>query len=288
MDGNILVATDFTRYAHDAVERIGRLPLEPGARITLLHVVPSGLDEAVSARLEASSRTMIAGAAATLEAELIRAGRHGIAHESIVARGRPAEVIAERAHQLHARLVVIGRGERHGIGERLLGSTAERVVRSCDANVLLITRARSAPYRRPLLAIDFSDVSRRALVATLRLCGHAAEIAVLHAFDAPYLVMLREGGMPEKEVADYVSASERKARAQLDGWLHEARVVAPHIEPLLMAGDARDAILATAHARNNDLIVIGSQRHSRIGGLLTGSVSEWIARVAPRDVLVVR
>jgi nucleotide-binding universal stress UspA family protein len=288
MDGNLLVATDFTHYSHDAVERVARLPLQPGTRVTLLHVVPMGLDASVTARLERAARAMMAGATATLEAELARTGRSRIAHQAMVAVGRPAEMIAQSALELRAGLVVIGRGKRHGFGERLLGSTAEQVVRSCPADVLLITRTRSAPYRRPFVAVDLSEVSRNVLTAAVRLCEPAHELIAMHAFDVPYAVMLTEGGMPANEVADFVSDGERKARAALDSWTRAASELVPKVQSLLIAGDPRESIPATAVANGADLIAIGSHRHSRIAGLLTGSVSEWIARIAPRDLLVVR
>lgn len=46
-------------------------------------------------------------------------------------------------------------------------------------------------------------------------------------------------------------------------------------------------IIATAKQRNADLIVVGSQGHSIIGGLLLGSVAYRLLHIAPCPVLVV-
>ncbi|MBV8946578.1 MAG: universal stress protein [Solirubrobacterales bacterium] len=46
-------------------------------------------------------------------------------------------------------------------------------------------------------------------------------------------------------------------------------------------------IVATARQRNADLIVVGSQGHTMIGGLLLGSVAYRLLHLAPCPVLVV-
>jgi nucleotide-binding universal stress UspA family protein len=53
-------------------------------------------------------------------------------------------------------------------------------------------------------------------------------------------------------------------------------------------GDPATEILATAHAKGVDLIVMGSRGRGRLSGLLLGSVSQQVSSHAPCSVLIVR
>lgn len=111
---------------------------------------------------------------------------------------------------------------------------------------------------------------------------------MLLCYDAPYLALLEEGGMSGKERGAYLAELGAGARARLAAWLRSVARPGVQYQPLVMPGDPRQHILDEAERRGADLIVVGSKRHTRIGGLLLGSVSERIARSAERDLLVVR
>jgi nucleotide-binding universal stress UspA family protein len=79
--------------------------------------------------------------------------------------------ITRSAHHGRAELVVLGRHEEkeRSWRDRLLGTTAERVIRNGDVSVLVVAEPAKAPYRRPLVAVDMSQSSRLALQLALRL-----------------------------------------------------------------------------------------------------------------------
>lgn len=287
--GNVLVATDFTRHGHEAVARAMWLPVSQGSGITLLHVVPPGAPDALATRVIDSARELMARADALAAAEAARAGLSQIDRFVVVEAGRPDERIVERARQGRAELVVVGRGERHGVRERLLGSTAERVVRASEPSVLVVTGTPTGPYRRPLLAVDLSEVSPRVVEWAVRLSDASVRaLPVVHSYGAPYLPMLREGGMAPPDLDRSMAELEHHAAARFDAWLESMRHVSVPLERAFTLGDPRQLILDEAERRRADLIVIGSRRHSRIGGLLVGSVAESIARHAACDLLLVR
>jgi nucleotide-binding universal stress UspA family protein len=287
--GNIVVATDFTQHAADALARAARLPIGRGCHVTILHVVPSSYDDRIGAHLDTAARTLMSRAEAAFTAEALRANRPDIACFAVAADGRPADEVVERARHERASLVVIGRGARHGLGERVLGSTAERIVRGCETDVLIVGRAPDGPYRQPLVAVDLSDASERAIAGALGVADAAVrEVAVVHAFDAPYLPTLAAGGVPQEELDRYLAGSEQAARKRLERWIEQIPKLPVRLAPLLRFGDARRVILEEAERRGVDLVAIGSRRHSRIGGILVGGVAEHVARHATHDVLVVR
>jgi len=287
--GNVIVGTDFTRHAHAACARAAWLPLGPGCEITLVHVVPTGLSPAIEARLRAAAGALLQGALATIEQEARRAQRPAPPVYTVLETGHPAEHLAELARHHRAELIVVGHGERRSVGERLLGSNAERIVRVAGCSVLVVTEQPTAPYRKPLVGVDLSDGSKRAVeLASRLLAPGTSALDVLHVYDAPYVALLQSGGMSADEVEQYLTGVEQSARTLLDAWVPALRELG--IEPTahLRRGRPREVLLQDAVARGADLLAVGHVSRSTLGTLLLGSVAEGVVRRAPCDVLVAR
>ena len=158
---HILVPTDFSEPARQAL----RYALEEAAlhhaKVTLLHVQPPhtgtevyviagaprtdvGFDPALEGRLGASpppQPTVILQdrdeETLTRLRDLMLDGFHG-AWEVEVATGPPAETIVRVAHVRGADLIVMGTHGRTGLPHVLLGSVAEKVVRLAPCPVLTV------------------------------------------------------------------------------------------------------------------------------------------------------
>ena len=148
---HILVATDFGEPAQHALESAIGLARATNAKITLLHVFY--IARPAYDVLVALPIAELAGQARTaLETALARAKERYPQCESLFQTGEPAEQIVESAKQLGADLVVLGTHGRHGLPRMLLGSVAEKVVRTSPVPILVIP-------------IEGSDVRRRAAKA---------------------------------------------------------------------------------------------------------------------------
>jgi len=138
---NILCAIDFSETSDKALEHAHSLAQKHGASLVLVHAwqlpayaLPEGAITAnpqyimeIQRQLEKS----LAAAVAKLEGS-------GVAVSGKLGEG-PAHLEVNRlAAELHADLVVIGTHGRTGLSHVLLGSTAERVVRSCPVPVLTV------------------------------------------------------------------------------------------------------------------------------------------------------
>jgi len=138
---NILCAIDFSETSDKALEHAHSLAQKHGASLVLVHAwqlpayaLPEGAIIAnpqyimeIQQQLEKS----LAAAVAKLEGS-------GVAVSGKLGEG-PAHLEVNRlAAELHADLVVIGTHGRTGLSHVLLGSTAERVVRSCPVPVLTV------------------------------------------------------------------------------------------------------------------------------------------------------
>jgi nucleotide-binding universal stress UspA family protein len=67
-----------------------------------------------------------------------RLGKDGASATSIVRVGTPVEEITKVAHEQHADLIVMGTHGRTGLQHMLVGSVAERVVRTSTTPVLTV------------------------------------------------------------------------------------------------------------------------------------------------------
>jgi len=185
--------------------------------------------------------------------------------ETHVVEGRPATVLAEAIDDYDADLVAMGTHGRSGVDRYLLGSLAERTLRTAHVPVLAV-RANGSPDTEPaiesvLLATDGSEGAERAAdhaVAVARATG-----ARLHALTV---------GDDDGPAA---SAADRAREAGVDATA-AARAGRPH-----------ETIEEYAAAHDADLVVVGTHGRTGVERVLLGSVAERVLRTATRPVLVV-
>lgn len=132
---NILVATDFGP-ASDAALTYGRaLAKQFGARLHLLHAAENDFLRATVT----DPHVLRAAVARRLEERLTaedRGERSG--HAVLETSDRPAETITEYAKHARIDLIVMGTHGRTGVSHLLVGSVAERVVRTAPCPVLTV------------------------------------------------------------------------------------------------------------------------------------------------------
>ena len=136
----ILVPTDGSDATREAVQQAVDLAAEHGATIHALYVVNSasfaGLPmdsswENVSAMLSEEGSTALDGVTAIAEGQGVDVVRE-------LSDGNPAREIVRYAEDEDCDLVVMGTHGRGGIDRLLLGSVAEKVVRSSAVPVLTV------------------------------------------------------------------------------------------------------------------------------------------------------
>lgn len=136
---NILVPTDFSEPAEQAVEMAISLALKFDAKLTLLHVysVPTsyyGYGEGLHWPVEDLARE----AQKALDEALAKLKEHYPRAERALHSGNPTERILAVAKDRGIDLIVMGTHGRRGVRHVLLGSVAEKVVRRSPAPVLTV------------------------------------------------------------------------------------------------------------------------------------------------------
>jgi nucleotide-binding universal stress UspA family protein len=147
VSGKILVATDFTEASMPCVRFGAMLVAKAGVEGTLLHVMqlPSASSTALGSVAAALGSPWMPPSTATvaqLEA-LGRATLDGLAKQygftqTEQVEGDPADVIVTRASSTNAEMIVMGSRGRSGLSRLVLGSTAEKVIRTSETSVLVV------------------------------------------------------------------------------------------------------------------------------------------------------
>ena len=139
---HILAPTDFSDYSKKTISDAFELARTFGATLTLLHVIepppypiegfaPSAVGADLLGDLEQQASTELAQVlpdAQEAKVEVTRA----------VAIGSPSQKIVETAEAEHVDLIVMATHGRTGLSHLLIGSVAERVVRTAPCPVLTI------------------------------------------------------------------------------------------------------------------------------------------------------
>ena len=137
----ILVATDFSQPADEALDYAISLADKIGASITVLHAydVPSmGVPTGALLTSTDVAGQLRTSAQAALEAAVAKRKKGGVQMATLLKMGDARESIPAVAHDIAADLIVMGTHGRRGIARALLGSVAETVVRTASCPVLTI------------------------------------------------------------------------------------------------------------------------------------------------------
>lgn len=139
------------------------------------------------------------------------------------------------------------------------------------------------PFARILVAVDFSDVSERALDHALELATKLhASITVMHAYQIPIYDFPDGTIVPSAEHAARIADA---AQRHMDAMVDKRRDKGVAIEALLRQGPPADEILAVAKERSPDLIVLGTHARGPFGRAFHGDVALHVIRAATLPVL---
>ena len=137
---HILVAHDFEPDADAALEYALNLAKALGARVTLLHTyeIPSAGSPEVLVMATTWLEQIGKVAQETLGKIVDRVKDRGVAVESTVRQGTPWREIEVLAKESSVDLVVVGTHGRKGLPRALMGSVAEKIVRTAPCPVLVV------------------------------------------------------------------------------------------------------------------------------------------------------
>ena len=167
----------------------------------------------------------------------------------------------------------------------MLGYTASRLLRKIQQSLLVVKQSPHEPYRRALIATDFSAASLTALRRVRDLFPDIS-LVLLHAVELPVEVKMQYANVDPDIIQHY------RIQAQLEG-MRKLRELAvsenlPDDSTQLLAlnGNPAQLILEIEQEQNCDLIAIGKHGVNIAEELLLGSTTKHILGESQGDILV--
>jgi nucleotide-binding universal stress UspA family protein len=135
----IVVPTDFSECAEEAWDLAQRMAQALHSEVTLVHVFvePPVYGDAEAWTVVMEGERWVAD---ELERWAEKARKREVKVRTLVRRGSAAAQIVEAATEEHADLVVMGTHGRSGMSRVLLGSVADRVIRTAPCPVLTVRK----------------------------------------------------------------------------------------------------------------------------------------------------
>jgi nucleotide-binding universal stress UspA family protein len=276
----IMLATDLTPACDRAFDRAIQLAQEWDAELVICHVIessalrPWGIEQRVRNTGIELDRLVSSSPIARM------VPRH-------IVVGDPANRTLEHARQIECDFLVTGPAHGKILGEKLLGSTAARIMRRASQPVLSVRRRPQGSYKKIATAVDFSAASKSALIASRTLFPEA-QLTALHAF---HISPNWTGANADKSI-DVVEAEER-ARVLQQSEQDMADLFAAlgrgagSISSALLEGAPDTSILGYVEKNWPELVVAGTHGKSGAHDDAIGSVAELLLMTLPCDVLAI-
>jgi nucleotide-binding universal stress UspA family protein len=292
----ILVPLDFSPASTEALDYAVSLAKQFRAAIHLVHVYPP--DEASSVPGAGHLLLRSAEAIEHLNEELTGIHRKHVPtfrpENCHVRTGQPYQEIVCLAREIDADLIALSTRGHSGLKHLLLGSTAERVIRSARCPVLVVRKqkqkskatSKSFAIRTILVPVDFSTCSLAGLEYAAFLAKRLHVTLRLFHVTYPYTnyVIADRAGARFSGLADAV---EQAARIEMDALKQMDFLRGVPVQTEIRAGHAIEEICNAARQPEIDLVVTSTHGRTGFKHALIGSVAEHVARYADSPIMVV-
>jgi nucleotide-binding universal stress UspA family protein len=292
----IVVGTDLGESGHRAMQLAIPTAEATHATLWLVHASEVGLEHAwpdlpIGARsavraLRERLKGRFENSLKELESERKRCEELGLSCQTSCEEGPPWEIILRTAVSVNADLIVVGDPVGSiGLSERLLGSTAERVVQQAHCSVLVSCGRLHEDYvgGRIAVGVDFSAHGLEAVRWARDVAGAIdGEVALLHVVPHP----ITETVMPT-EWPSVLAGLASAARSRLQQ-LIVSEGLKPNTTMQVLDGPVGKVLCNATAEANAVVLVVGSRGQSRLRGMMLGSASKYCLRYSPVPVLTVR
>jgi nucleotide-binding universal stress UspA family protein len=276
----LLCATDLSARSTAAWLRAASLARESGARLTLLHVIDPRPERMARLRANRAYVEMLSQADRAFGAA---AGFIDV----VVRRGGVRLTIATVADEINADLIVVAAPKSRRL-DSIVGTTAERLVRTARRPVLVVRREMQDRYGNVAIAADLSSASLPMLRTAVRLGAlEEASLTIIHAVHPSHDGMMRAAGLEVSMIDRYHFSAQQDARQRLQTMITDAGLPPERTDVIVRSDSAAAAISAVLEQQRPELLVIGASRWFLLKRLLIGSVADRLLRAAQCDVLVI-
>ncbi len=291
-DACIVVATDFSDQASDAISHASIIAKQRNVELVLVHALSmpdSGYNLPYTFRVPEAylelAEEIRHESEAKLEKEKDRLEALGIKVSIRCEAEMPDRSILSVAKTMEAGLIVVGSHGRTGLARFLLGSVAEHVARHATCDVLVARGpAPESGYHKLLVPTDFSEVGEIVVGQAVSLIADKGEIDLLHCWELPGVPVNYWGS------TDYGLGESIRIGAEEFGekWTKRFTTDSVAVSFFTERGDPRRAIEDRTKEIEYDLVVMGSHHRKGMQRLLLGSVAETTLRHLKKSVYITR
>jgi nucleotide-binding universal stress UspA family protein len=213
--------------------------------------------------------------------------------------GHEKKVLSERIRSVGPDMIVMGASGESGVHPNVLGSTAEKLLRSVTRPIVLVRGYDPSPsIKHIVVAVDLTsrstDVVAKAVGFALQV---GASLELVYVLPDPLTQdtnKLLERTLNFK-ASKILERSRSKIEALFDRMVNQVEVVYPEQDTVrgllerrkVMVGDPANVIVDYADKVDADMVVVGGSNTKSASNRQLGRVAWTIARSAPTHVMVV-
>lgn len=277
----LLLASDLSARCDRALDRGAQLAGAWRAELLVLNVAaaPQAPDLALAWAAGGGDAAAQQHAARQLQADVAALD---VPVQLRVRRGDVADAIRNEAASSGSGLVIAGMARDEPFGRFLVGSTVHKLARTLASPLLVVRRRCRGPYRRVLVATDFSAASLRALQLAL------------HWFPAVALTLYHARpprGSEVETAATVERAHDALRRGACAAFLAGGGLDAAQrgrLQIVIDSGPLEVALTRHVRADGVELVLMGARGRGGLRDLLLGSSAARLLDWLPCDTLVVR
>jgi universal stress protein E len=191
--------------------------------------------------------------------------------------GEGGQTLSDVLHDVGPDLVLLGATRRGVLMNQLLGSTADRVIRSAPAPVLILRPPFHVAFQRVLLTTDLSPASGAVVDRALEV------VEQISAGEPPELSCLVSAVPSSGGSRDGVDAALRS----LGNFASDRNIAGGPLEYRVRFGDPAHEVLAEAREMKADLVVVGTRGRTGVSRYFLGSVASSVLAGSTTSVLVI-
>lgn len=294
---NILVGIDYSDSSDSALREAARIADWDGARLVAVHVIDSEILKDLERAIELDrGAILVRGKQRLLQriTEVLGTGRDRDLHAEVVT-GHPFGEFAHAAERSHADLVVLGSHGGATADPHRVGILAERCLRKLGQNVLLVRSHQSAPFRRVVACIDFSETSHQAALQAVHIAiQDGARVEFLHVRHPVGETLVHPDfytGTPAAVLPNYDQTLADQLRNELQEMAEQLAAEHSGLDyevTVLQQPNPQVTIVNYVNQSGADLVVLGTRGHTTLRNLLLGSTAEKILSASRCSALAVK
>lgn len=283
---NVIAASDLTDHSDAALQAAAYLATPEQTRLHLFHCVPRPVLPYWKGAVDAEKReSWLRDARADLERQRMRVlPGDAPPGEIAVGFGSPSAEIGRFANDMSADVIVLGPHHPRVAFDDLLGTTADRVLRTSHTPCLLTHRPFATPLATVLVATDFSPRARLALEIVvdwisgpLRESSRASTVVeILHV---SAFLSRRQRPLVVQPLLEREADAARRRLPDPSAVAIRSRVLSAPLES--------EGIATACEQVEPNLIVLGTHGYGFVARALLGSTASTVARTIRLPLLMV-